>query len=492
MLSNFLTFLFGIAGGSLFIWLVFRGQLNQARTDRSENYRLREQLQLELTNRAAADAKAERVPALESEKTLLSKTIAEMQEQILNLTSALSKSETKSEEERKAAEDKLSFMNAAKEELEIHFTNVANRVFDEKSDRFKQENVASINVLLQPFGKQIEAFENKVNDVYGSEARERFSLEKEVRRLAELNVQISQDAVNLTNALKGQTQVQGELGQIILEKVLEQSGLVKDREYVIQKSFTNEDRQRFRPDVIVYLPENRQLIIDSKVNLPTYQEYCRLGDGAERDSVRKKHITAFRRHVADLELRRYQDLYRLNSLDFVLMFVPYEGAFSLAMQGDEALFNYAFEKNVVIVTPFTLSATIRTIANVWKQEYQSKNALQIAKQAGRLHDKFVAFFDDLKDIGVKLNAAQESYERAQSKLISGRGNIVKRISDLKLLEARARKKLPQEIVDVASEEDLGVSVTGQGNQQLPTLESEFSKDDSLPLLNSRSVRAGER
>jgi DNA recombination protein RmuC len=496
MLTSFLTFLFGLAAGSLFIWLIFRSQMNEARKDKgeaiAENRALREQLQSELTNRAAAEAKATRVPELESEKTVLNETVDELQGQILSLTSALSRSQTKSEEERKAAEEKLALLNAAREELANHFTNVANRVFDEKSDRFKQDNAASINVLLEPFGKQIEAFEKRVNEVYGSESRERFSLEREVRKLADLNVQISQDAINLTNALKGQTQVQGDLGQMILETVLERSGLVKDREYVIQKSFMNDEGKRRQPDVIVYLPENRQLIIDSKVNLPTYQEYCRLGDGPERDLVLKKHITAFRKHVADLEDRRYQDLYKLNSLDFVLMFVPYEGAFSIAMQGDDALFNYAFERNIVIVTPFTLCATIRTIANVWKQEYQSKNAFQIAKQAGRLHDKFVAFFEDLKDIGTKLNAAQESYDRAQNKLISGRGNIINRIGTLKLLGARARKKLPQEFIDEAMDDDNGVEATVTlEKSQPPLLDPELSKEDSMPLLNSKSVGAGE-
>jgi DNA recombination protein RmuC len=503
MLLASLTFLFGLAIGSLLIWLAIRTQLiklterlsgKESELDEIRRVRdaaiaetrdLREQFQVELTNRTAAETKAARVAELESETIALNETIGTLQGEIVNLTSALSRSETRSEEEKKASEEKLAWLNAAKQELGVQFENLANKIFDGKSQRFTQDSAVNLNTLLKPFGERIREFEKKVDEAYNSESRERFSLEKEIRRLADLNTQISQDAINLTNALKGQTRVQGELGQIILETVLEKSGLVKGREYVIQKSLTNEEGRRFRPDVIVYLPEDRQLVIDSKVNLPTYQDYCTLSDGPERELVLKKHVTAFRKHVAELDLRRYQDLYNLSSLDFVLMFVPFEGSFSIAIQGDDDLFNYAFERNIVIVTPFTLAATIRTIANIWRQEYQSRNAFQIAKQAGRLYDKFVAFVADLKDIGSKLYLAQESYDSARNKLISGRGNIVSRIEALKLLGARAKKKLPEEFVADAMEDESSVEAK-------PTLEltnsvsakADSKEDDSMPLLNS--------
>ena len=483
MLAGTFIFLFGLAVGSFLVRIVLRSTLNATIAD---DRRLREELQAEHTKRTTAETRAERVAELEAERNGLNERIEALQRETRQLNAALSRSETQTEEQQKATEEKLRLLSTAREELSLSFQNIADKIFDEKSRRFNQDSAVSLDGLLKPFADRIKEFETKVNEVYSSESRERFSLEREVRKLAELNVQISQDAVNLTNALKGQTRIQGELGQIILEKTLETSGLVKDREYVIQKSFTNEEGKRRQPDVIVYLPENRQLIIDSKVNLPTYQEYCRLTDGPERALVLKRHITAFRKHIADLEDRRYQDLYKLNSLDFVLMFVPYEGAFSLAMQGDDTLFNYAFERNVVIVTPFTLSATIRTIANVWKQEYQNQNALKIAKQAGRLYDKFVAFISDLTDIGRKLNAAQESYDHARNKLVSGRGNIVNRIEGLTLLGARAKKKLPQDLVAEAAEEESVEEISAREAVISAEVEA-ATKEPTLPLLASHSA-----
>jgi DNA recombination protein RmuC len=480
MLTGTLIFLFGLAIGGFLVWLFFRSRLQTTAADGQK-------FQEEQKQRIAAEARAERIPELEGEKCALNAKIDGLQHEVRELSSALSRSETQTEEQRKAAEAERRLVHAAKEELTLSFQNIADKIFEEKSRNFNQVSSTNLEGLLKPFGVQIKDFEKKVNDVYSSEARERFSLEKEVRKLAELNLQISQDAINLTNALKGQTRVQGELGQIILETVLEKTGLVKNQEYVIQKSLTNEEGQRFRPDVIVYLPDNRQLIIDSKVNLPTYQEYCSLSDGPQRELVLKKHVAAFRKHVSDLDLRRYQDLHKLSSLDFVLMFVPFEGSFSIAMQSDAELFNYAFEKNVVIVTPFTLGATIRTIANVWKHEYQSQNAFKIAKQAGRLYDKFNAFVTDLADIGKKLDAARESYDLAHNKLISGRGNIVNRIESLKLLGARAKKDLPQVLVAEAFEEESAETIISLAEPKSTPRKPELSPEESAPLFASRSA-----
>jgi DNA recombination protein RmuC len=479
MLIGVLIFVFGLAAGSLVVWLLLRSGSRALLADLN---RLQTELQEEHARLSVAEVKAARISDLETERTRLTDQIDALQMEGRELSIKLSRAETQNDEQLKAAQEKLLMLHNAKEELTLSFQNLADKIFNEKSERLNQTATTSISGLLTPFGERIKQFEAKVNEIYNSESRERFSLEKEVRRLAELNVQMSQDAADLTNALKGQTRIQGELGQIILETILEKSGLLRDQEYVIQKSLTNEEGRRFRPDVIVYLPDNRQLIIDSKVNLPTYQEYSSLKDGPEREAVLSKHIAAFRRHISDLEKTRYQDLYKLNSLDFVLMFVPFEGAFSLAMLGDPELFDYAFEKNVIIVTRFTLAATIRTVANIWKQEYQSQNALKIAKQASRLYEKFVLFYEDLSEIGNRLEQAQNSYDAACKKLMSGKGNLIKRATQLIELGAKASKRLPGAIVAEAFEDN--------DNESVPMIETAASQingssrlhDDSTMLL----------
>jgi DNA recombination protein RmuC len=394
--------------------------------------------------------------------------------------------ETKLASEEKTTTEKIELIVHAREELTAQFKSLANDILEEKSRKFTDQNKSNIETLLSPLAEKILSFEKKVEEVYNTESKERFSLETEIKKLRELNTQISQDAINLTNALKGQSKTQGAWGEIILERVLEMSGLVKGREYDVQVTLTSEEGKRSCPDVIIYLPENRHLVIDSKVNLVAYERYCSLSDGPERETELKKNLTAFRKHVSELDLRKYQDHYKLNSLDFVLMFVPIEGAFMIAVQNDERLFDQAFEKNLVIVSPSTLLATMRTIHNLWRQEDQNRNALKIAKHAGRLYDKFAAFVEDLRDIGRKLQAAQESHENARNKLISGRGNIVSRIENIRQLGARATKKLPQDFVDDAMEDENDEGTTTSVVLPQPVqLETEAPEEDSLPLLRAQ-------
>jgi DNA recombination protein RmuC len=404
------------------------------------------ELREETEQRSAAEQKASRISSLEAE-------LAVLHEQNAVLRSSMSSLEATLESQEKTALEKLELIVNAREELSTQFKSLANDILDEKGRKFAEQNKSNLDTLLNPLAQKILAFEKRVEETYDKESKQRFSLETEIGKLRDLNTRISQDAINLTNALKGQTKTQGAWGEIILERVLEMSGLVRGREYEVQVMLTSEEGKRSCPDVIVYLPEQRHLVIDSKVNLVAYERYCTLSDGPEREAELKKNITAFRKHVAELDLKHYQDHYKLNSLDFVLMFVPIEGAFMIAVQNDDKLFNQAFEKNLVIVSPSTLLATMRTISNLWRQEDQNRNALKIAKQAGRLYDKFVAFFKDLQDIGVKLQAAQTSYDNAHNKLISGRGNIVNRIDNLRVLGARAEKKLPQDVVDDAMEDE---------------------------------------
>jgi DNA recombination protein RmuC len=301
-------------------------------------------------------------------------------------------------------------------------------------------------------GEKIKDFEKKVNDVYVNESKDRASLKEQLNMLQSLNQQMSKETQNLTKALKGETKTQGNWGEFILESVLQKSGLVKDREYSIQQSFTTEEGKRYQPDVIINLPEGKTLIVDSKVSLVAYEKFWSSEEETEKTIALKEHLQSLRNHIKGLSDKNYQNLYEVKSLDFVILFVPIEPAFALAMQADPALFNEAFDKNIVIVSPSTLLVTLKTVASIWRFEYQNRNAIDIAKKAGDLHDKFVGFVDDLIGLGNKMRDSQKAYEGAMNKLSTGAGNIVKRTDELRKLGAKASKSLPQTLLDRAGDE----------------------------------------
>jgi DNA recombination protein RmuC len=533
ILIGILILLFGAAAGAVLAWLLLKtkagavtaaematlqerlraktGELDGFRKaleqERANAAKLVAELRAETNQRSASEQKASRIAPLESELALL-------QEQNAILRSSNSSLESQMVLQQAVSVEKLELMINAREELTAQFKSLANDILDEKSQKFTEQNKVNLDTLLGQLGEKINDFEKKVDAVYDKESKERFSLANEIKTLRDLNTRISQDAINLTNALKGQSKTQGAWGEIILERVLEMSGLVKGREYEIQVTLTSEEGKRSCPDVIVYLPDNRHLVIDSKVNLVAYERCCSLADGPERDAELKKNIAAFRKHIGELDLKRYQDHYKLNSLDFVLMFVPIEGAFMVAVQDDANLFNQAFEKNLVIVSPSTLLATMRTISNLWRQEYQSRNAVKIAKQAGRLYDKFAGFVVDLEDIGSKLRVAQASYEAAHNKLASGHGNIVSRVENLRLLGARVKKGLPADLVEDAMEDNeaqvIKVALPDPIDKATRPLSldegglfpdlvaadeiaaPDAADDDTLPLLSSKSATSGEK
>ncbi len=271
--------------------------------------------------------------------------------------------------------------------------------------------------------------------------------------LKDMNQQITQEAKNLTQALKGQTKTQGNWGEFILESILEKSGLEKGREYYVQESFTSESGRRFQPDIIIKLPENKSIVVDSKVSLVSYERYISSDSENEKQNALREHINSIRSHVKNLSSKNYQNLYQLESLDFVLMFMPIEPAFALAVQTDASLFNDAFEMNIVIVSPTTLLATLRTITSIWRQENQNKNALEIARQSGALYDKFVGFTEDLISIGKKMDDAKNTYSSAMNKLVDGSGNLVRRVQRIKELGAKTAKQLPNSLLDRADEDD---------------------------------------
>lgn len=359
--------------------------------------------------------------------------------------------QTRLEEERQQTLKKLDLLSHTRaelsEQLREQFRGLANDVLDEKSRRFAETSRLGLAEILRPLQEKITGFEKKVDDVYSREARERFSLEKEIKNLQLLNARIGEDAVNLTRALRGESKTQGAWGEFILSSILEASGLTDGREYETQQSFhedpqesSGQTRLRSQPDVLVHLPDNRQVIIDAKVSLTAYERYCSTDDEAERKDALKLHVQSVRTHIRQLSDKQYQNLPKVHSLDFVLLFMPVEPAFSIALQHEPELFNHAFERNIVLVGPSTLLATLRTIHNIWRYEYQSRNAQEIARQAGALYDKFVGFAEDMDDLGRKLDAGQRSYESVMSKLRTGKGNLVGRAERLKSLGARTSKQ----------------------------------------------------
>ncbi|WP_428327809.1 DNA recombination protein RmuC [Mucilaginibacter sp.] len=351
----------------------------------------------------------------------------------------------KAEEQFKAQRERLAEQERSiqdiQQKFQLEFQNVANKLLDEKSQKFIETNRTNLDVLLNPLKENIKAFEDKVDKVYNMEAAERNTLKGVITQLMDLNKLISTEASNLTKALKGDNKKQGNWGEVILERVLERSGLVKDREYRLQASLNGPDGNRLQPDAIIDLPDEKHLIIDSKVSLVAYERLVNAETEDERKLFSKAHVESIRGHVLNLSSKNYHDLYQINSPDFVLLFVPIESSFSFAVQIDAELFSDAWDKRVVIVSPSTLLATLRTIASIWKQERQNRNVLEIARLSGAMYDKFVGFIGDMEGIGKNIKLSQTAYDNALNKLTEGNGNLTITADKIKKLGAKANKQL---------------------------------------------------
>ena len=410
-----------------------------------KNRQLREKLAGEGERRAVAEEKSSRVPVLEE-------SLDKVKQENTLLQTSMSELKTRLEDERKNTEEKLVLLQKAREQLKLEFQNVANKIFEEKSQKFTDQNKENIEGVLKPMREQLSEFKKKVEDVYDKESKDRVSLLTEIIHLKTLNERISEDAINLTNALKGQSKTRGSWGEMILERVLEESGLQKGREYEVQSMYASEEGQRRHPDVIVHLPEGKDIVIDSKVSLTAYEKYCSADKDEKREKHLKEHVISIRTHIKALSDKRYEELEGISTLDFVLMFLPIEGAFWTAVESEQGLFNEAFDKNIMLVSPSTLLATLRIISNIWRYEDQNKNALIIAKKAGDLYDKFVGFVEALEDVGHKIGKAQESYQTARNRLTDGKGNLIRRTEELRKLGVKAQKELPEELVVQALDE----------------------------------------
>ncbi|GBL54547.1 DNA recombination protein RmuC [Pseudomonas citronellolis] len=344
-------------------------------------------------------------------------------------------------EQQEGHQQRLGDLQAARDELRAQFAELAGKIFEEREQRFAEASQQRLGQLLDPLKERIQAFEKRVEESYQQEARERFSLGKELERLQQLNLRLGEEATNLTRALKGQ-KTQGNWGELVLERVLEHAGLEKGREYETQVSLRAADGERFQPDVLIRLPGDKQVVVDAKVSLTAYQQFVASDDEVIRQQALKQHVLSLRSHVKGLSGKDYRRLEGLHSLDFVLLFMPVEAAFSVALQAEPNLFQEAFERNIVIVSPTTLLATLRVIDSLWRQERQTQNAREIAERAGALYDKFVLFVQDLDEMGSRLQQLDKAYAAARNKLCEGRGNLISRAEQVKLLGARASKSLP--------------------------------------------------
>lgn len=351
-------------------------------------------------------------------------------------------------EQNKSLSEKFEQHKLDLEHIQLKFTDqfkvLADQILEEKSTKFTKQNETNIRQILDPLGERLNEFKRKVEDTYNLEMKERVTLQEQIRSLTTLNQGMQEEARNLTKALKGDSKVQGNWGEIILERILEKSGLQRDREYRIQVSGSNDDGRRIQPDVIIDLPEDRHIVIDSKVSITAFEKFSSAENDEMRDQAIKEHLISVRSHIRGLSEKNYQSMYEINSPDFVLMFIPIEPAFALTIQMDQQLYNDAMEKNIVIVSPTTLLATLSTISSIWKQEYRTRNALKIAEQGGKLYEKFVGFYEDLEGLGQRLGQAQKSYDQAMNKLKTGRGHLLGQAEKLRKLGVKATKRLPKD------------------------------------------------
>ena len=442
---DFIFLVIGIIIGGAIGWLIAKSKYGQPQLFSKEQFEFQ---QSEISRLKVESAQFQEATSRLQGSLNESKQVLDLErENGLRLTKQLSEAQTDNKNLKERIEEQKKEIEQINSKLTTEFKNIANTILEEKSRSFTQHNKQSLDSILNPLKDRIEEFKKQVETTYEKETRDTMSLKEEVRRLAEQNIKISEDANNLTRALKGNTKTQGNWGEFVLEKILERSGLEKDREYKLQVSTKNIDGETIRPDVVVFLPDDKNIIIDSKVSLTAYESLVNADNDEDRERFTKEHVNSLRSHLKLLGDKNYQTAESLNSPELVLMFVPIEASFGIAVQTDKELFNYAWDKKIVIVSPSTLLATLVTISSIWKQEKQTKNAIDIASKSGALYDKFVGFITDLTEVGKKMDSAKDSYKDAMSKLTEGKGNIVRSIENLKTLGAKATKSIPQNILD---------------------------------------------
>lgn len=395
----------------------------------------------------------EKLQKLEEDTAVLRKQLDDKQQQITELVRQNGILETQHIFLKQKLEEQKAELENMQEKLTVSFRNLANDILEEKAKRFTEQNKVNLDEILKPLGEKIKEFEKKVEETYDKEAQQRFSLKEEVKRLAEMNQMLSEEARNLVRALKGDTKTQGNWGEMILESILEKSGLVRDQQYWIQPTFTSAEGNRLRPDVVILYPGKRSIVVDSKVSLTAYERYVSAETEEERQAALREHIISVRKHIDELSKKQYQNIPELQTLDFVMLFIPVEPAYLLLMQQESGIWNEAYDKRILLISPTNLIAALKMIESIWRQEKQNQNAEEIARVGGELYDQLNRFVDELIELGKKLKAAQEHYQNSMQRLSEGRGNLIRRAEKLKMLGARTSKSFPENLLNRALNDD---------------------------------------
>lgn len=422
-------------------------------TDKQDEYTLLQQkLEHQISLLGMSQAQAQRAESLEQQ-------LQQIQRKQLETQLALSKSnamqqtlQVKSDTEQQALQDRIAHLNASETRLTQQFENLANKIFDAKAQHLQSQNEQQLANVLSPFKQQLEGFRKQVQESYTVEQAERSAFKHQLESLKALNLQMSQDAINLTKALKGDNKQQGNWGEVILERVLQESGLREGHEYETQQDLKNDNGKRFKPDVIVHLPENKDVVIDAKMSLIAYERYFNSEDELAKAGAIKEHCNSIRTHIKGLSQKDYQQLHGLTSLDYVLMFIPLEPAFLLALEHEPDLINYALENNIMLVSPTNLLVALRTINNIWRYEYQNQNAQRIAKQAGKMYDKLCGYLEDMEKVGRAIESLDKSYTSAMGKLSTGKGNLLRQAHQMQQLGVTTSKQLESHLLDKALDE----------------------------------------
>jgi DNA recombination protein RmuC len=419
-------------------------QRQQSQKLQQRNLLIEQSLHQEQLSNAQLSEKITALQLSEQEKHQIKLDVEEYRGLLVKANSQITELQVRLSSERKVSEEKSQLFNQARDQLKKDFQQLADQIFEDKTSRFSKSSKESISNILNPLREQLGDFKRKVEDVYDKESRDRQALYQQIDHLKQLNQQMSQDAINLTQALKGDSKVQGNWGEVVLERVLEESGLRKGHEYETQVSLSMQGK-RYQPDVIIRLPEEKDMIIDAKVSLTGYERYCSASDMNTREQYLIEHVQSIRNHIRGLSQKAYEKLENVRTLDFVLLFIPVEGAFLLALEHDQSLFRYAFQRNIILVSPTTLLVTLRTVQNIWRFEHQNQNAQAIANRGSELYDKFVNFVESMDDLGKHLDRAQTAYHESYKRLSKGKGNLVNQAVTLTKLGVNGKKKLPNEL-----------------------------------------------
>ncbi len=438
--SSLIFLIAGVVVGVPMGWLIFRVR-NSSRVPESEELKI--QLKLEL----------ERSKKLSDELNGLNEEIKSERQEVIQLNNENSTLKANYSNLKERLEEQKGELGQLQQRFTTEFKNLANEIFEEKSKKFTDQNKNNLHELLGPLGQKLSEFEKKVEQTNKESLERSTALREQIISLKELNDRMTKEAENLTKALKGDVKTQGNWGEVILERILEKSGLEKDREYFIQETLHNDDGRRLRPDVIIKLPDNKNLVVDAKMSLIAYERYMNAEDEAGKEKFLKEHILSVKAHVRGLSEKNYHQLFDGGSLDYVLMFVPIESAFALVVQHGGELYSEAHEKSIIIVSPATLVATLRTVSSIWKHEYQNRNALEIARQGGALYDKFKSFVDDLIEVGKSLDKSKQQYGAAMNKLVEGKDNLIRKTERLKELGSKTSKKMDTKLLHRAGAKD---------------------------------------